>query len=95
MISFLEPLLIRWRERNLCAYCKRPMVAKCKTHRIAICDARKCYDLHRLKSNGIRSGELTRPRGCLFMKPVRPLIIVRNCAICLAFGILYMLVVIW
>lgn len=58
--SFLQPLLIRFHERNLCSCCGERVTRKCKTHGTRICGHAFCRMEHRRKKVAVY-GDLTRP----------------------------------
>lgn len=60
LVSFLEPMWLRWRDRNRCFYCLAPATRKCRTHATRICDSAHCKHTHRRLKSAVY-GDLTRP----------------------------------
>lgn len=60
LVSFIHPLVIRFRGRNLCSMCGNLATKKCRTHGSKLCEASKCRMEHRLVKAAVY-GDLTRP----------------------------------
>lgn len=67
--SFLQPLLIRWRECHCCAWCLSPATIRCKEHGVRLCGGPNCTHVHghfHRKADRQQGSLLASPR-CVFV----------------------------